>query len=126
MRYLILVFAIALGISDDGSRKGRKGNEMYRNAKHAEAAKWFGEGIEANEEPERGPVQAGLWNNLGASLYKMGNFEQATQAFSNAVSFASTNEEVARSSYNAGNTAYKAAAQASQGGMDGGNPAAGA
>ena len=114
MRYLLFILAVALGINDDGSREGRKGNEMYKNQKHAEAARWFGEGLQSSEEAKPGPVQAGLWNNLGATLHKMGQFEQATQAFSNAVALASSDREVARSAYNAGNNAYKAASNSAQ------------
>ena len=124
MRYILLILAISIGINDDGSRKGRKGNEMYRSEKHAEAARWFGEGLQEIAEPQPGPIQSGLWNNLGASMYRLGNFDQATQAFSNAVSMASSNQDIARSSYNAGNTAFKASEQTGQAPM--GTPAQGA
>lgn len=112
MRYILLILAVAIGITDDGARKGRKGNEMYRNEKHIEAARFFSEGLQDVTKPELGPVHSGLWNNLGASLYKLGNYEEATQAFSNAVSFASSEQEIARSAYNAGNNAFKASGQA--------------
>ncbi len=119
MRLLVLILAIAFSITDDGSKKGRQGNERYRNADHELAANLFSAGIEAQNSTEMGPVHSGLWNNLGASLNRLEKFEEARQAFANAVAFASSNDEVARSAYNAGNNAYHTQQQAQQQAMPG-------
>ena len=119
MRILLFILALAVGFGDDGSKSGRKGNELYRNAEHEKAASLFSTGIAEQNSSEPGMVHSGLWNNLGASLHRMGRFDEARQAFGNAVSLAPSNLEIARSSYNAGNNAFEAYQQASQQQMDG-------
>ena len=114
MRILVLIFALAFAVNDDGAKKGRKGNEMYRNAEHQKATALFSAGIEEQNSSDAGEVHSGLWNNLGASLHKMGKFDEARQAFGNAVALAPSNAEVARSSYNAGNNAFMAHQQSGQ------------
>ncbi|MEM8485882.1 MAG: tetratricopeptide repeat protein [Bacteroidota bacterium] len=114
MRILLFLLALAIGLGDDGSKSGRKGNELYRNAEHEKAASLFSTGIAEQNTSEPGTVHAGLWNNLGASLHRMGRYDEARQAFGNAVSLAPSNLEIARSSYNAGNNAFEAYQQASQ------------
>jgi tetratricopeptide (TPR) repeat protein len=118
MRLLVVILALALGLMDDGSKKGRKGNELYRNQQHQMAVQLFTEGLQTYSTAEPNAIHAGLWNNLGASFYRLGNYERAQEAFSNAIAIASTGPDRARSSYNAGNNAYKAVAQ-QQGGQPG-------
>ncbi len=120
MRLVLLFLAIALGITDDGAKKGRQGNELYRNQEHAQAMSLFSAGIEAENSSEPGVVHAGLWNNLGASLFRLGRYDEAKQAFTNAVALAPSEAEIARSSYNAGNNAYTAYQQNAQQQMMGG------
>lgn len=105
LRVLILLLAL-LPLTDDGSKKGRKGNESYRNEQHSEAASLYREGIEEADPSKAGGILAGLWNNLGASLFRMSDFEQARSAFSNALALAGSSDEVSRFAYNAGNTTY--------------------
>ena len=119
MRLLIVIIALLLGPTDDPSKKGRKGNESYRNQQHGEAAQLYLEGINAGTEAKPG-ILAGLWNNLGASLFRSGDFEQAKEAFTNAIGFARSNEEVSTFAYNAGNTIYSG----TQGGGQQGPPGA--
>ena len=114
MQVFIILIALWVGIGDDGTKKGRKGNESYKNQQHAEAANFYKEGIDSISESKPGRILAGLWNNLGSSLFRLGDFDQARQAFSNALSLASTNEEVSHFAYNAGNTTYNAAQNAQQ------------
>ena len=129
MRVIVsLILVIALGINDDGSKKGREGNELYRDAAHEMAASLFTAGINEQNSSEPGAVHSGLWNNLGASLFRMGRFDEASQAFVNAVALAPSEREVARSSYNAGNNAFEAYQKSSQqmgGGPQGGVPQGG-
>ncbi len=124
MRLVLLILAIALGITDDGAKKGRKGNELYRNQEHTQAVSLFSAGIESENSTEPGAVHSGLWNNLGASLFRLGRYDEAKQAFTNAVALAPSEAEIARSAYNAGNNAYTAYQQNSQQQMMGGGPQA--
>ncbi len=119
MRILIFLLALAIGVGDDGSKSGRKGNELYRNAEHEKAASLFSSGIAEQNTTEPGMVHSGLWNNLGASLHRMGRYDEARQAFGNAVALAPSNMEIARSSYNAGNNAFEAFQKASEQQMGG-------
>ena len=114
MNVLIVIIALVLGINDDGSKKGRKGNESYRDNKHEEAVNLYREGIDATGAGQAGKVVAGLWNNLGASLFRLGSFDQAKEAFSNALAFATSNDEVSDFAYNTGNTIYSASQNAQQ------------
>lgn len=120
MRLLVLILAFAFAMNDDGAKQGRKGNELYRNADHETATALFTSGITEQNSSEPGAVNSGLWNNLGASLHRLGKFDEARQAFSNAVALAPTNNDVARSSYNAGNNAFESFQQSSQQPMAGG------
>ena len=115
MRLLIIIIALLLGATDDPSKKGRKGNESYRNEQHTEAAQLYREGIDAGTDAKPG-ILAGLWNNLGATLFRSGEFQQAKDAFTNAIGFARSNEEVSTFAYNAGNTIYS---ETTQGGSQG-------
>jgi len=101
--FLYLLISMLLFGPGDGKKKGRKGNAYYENEQYAEAVEEFRLGISALQESGPGPVHAGLLNNLGASLYRSGNMEEASRAFSSAVQMASTESELARASYNAGN-----------------------
>ena len=97
IRISILIIAVIFGLTDDGSKKGRKGNERYRNEQHQQAAQLFSEGLQAYNTAKPDPVHSGLWNNLGASLYRLGDYPRAEEAFSNAVAIASSDRERARS-----------------------------
>lgn len=120
MRLLVIILALAFAMNDDGAKQGRKGNELYRNADHETASILFTTGITEQNSSERGAVHSGLWNNLGASLHRLGKFDEAREAFSNAVALAPSSNEVARSSYNAGNNAFESFQQSSQQSMGGG------
>ena len=110
MRSLIIIIALLLAVTDDPSKKGRKGNESYKNEQHSEAAQLYREGIESGTDAKPG-ILAGLWNNLGASLFRSGDFQQAKEAFSNAIGFARSDEEVSKFAYNTGNTIYSEVSQ---------------
>jgi Ca-activated chloride channel homolog len=100
-----LLFTILLFGPGDGKKKGRKGNALYAQEQYAEAVEEFRLGVSAVSKNGPGPVYSGLLNNLGASLYRTGDTEQAEIAFSGAAQMASTPEDLVRASYNAGNAA---------------------
>lgn len=103
--FLILLASSLLFGPGDGKKKGRKGNALYAQGQYAEAAEEFRLGVTALEDQEPGPVYSGLLNNLGAALYRTGDLDQSGLAFSNAARMATTPEDLARASYNAGNAA---------------------
>ena len=111
MRLLIVIIALAVGITDDGSKKGRKGNENYRKQQHAEASALYKEGLDASQD-SKPRILAGLWNNLGSSLFRTGDFQQARDAFSNALGFAESEAEISHFAYNTGNSIYSEAKNA--------------
>jgi len=100
-----LLFATLLFGPGDGKKKGRKGNALYAQEQYAEAIEEFRLGVSAVSEAGPGPVYSGLLNNLGASLYRTGDTEQAGIAFSGAAQMANTPADIVRASYNAGNAA---------------------
>ena len=100
----ILFAALLLG-PGDGKKKGRKGNALYVQEQYAEAATEFRLGVSAIQEDGPGPVHSRLLNNLGASLYRSGDLEQASLAFNSAAQMANSPEDLVRASYNAGNAA---------------------
>lgn len=100
-----MLFATLLFGPGDGKKKGRKGNALYAQEQYAEAAAEFRLGVSAVSEEGPGPVYSGLLNNLGASLYRTGDTEQAGIAFSGAAQMANTPADLVRASYNAGNAA---------------------
>lgn len=100
-----MLFATLLFGPGDGKKKGRKGNALYAQEQYAEAAAEYRLGVSAVSEAGPGPVYSGLLNNLGASLYRTGDTEQAGIAFSGAAQMANTAADLVRASYNAGNAA---------------------
>lgn len=100
-----MLFATLLFGPGDGKKKGRKGNALYAQEQYAEAADQYRLGVSAVSEAGPGPVYSGLLNNLGASLYRTGDTEQAGIAFSGAAQMANTPADLVRASYNAGNAA---------------------
>lgn len=106
-RFLILLLIAAIGFGDN-TDKGRKGNKRYHEKKYEEAATLFREGLEASDESTDVKVRSGLANNLGCALNRTESYEEATKAFSEAIQLASTEKELTRSAYNAGNNAFQA------------------
>lgn len=106
-RFLILLLIAAIGLGDN-TDKGRKGNKRYHEKKYEEAATLFREGLEASDESTDAKLRSGLANNLGCALNRTESYEEATKAFSEAIQLASTEEELTRSAYNAGNNAFQA------------------
>lgn len=102
---LYILISMVLFGPGDGKKKGRKGNALYEKELYEEAVEEYRLGLMAMADAGPGPIHAGLLNNLGASLYRTGNMEEAGKAFAAAVQMASSENEIARGSYNAGNAA---------------------
>ncbi len=105
---LIIVMAALLFGPGDGKKKGRQGNVLYGQEQYEDAINAYREGIDAVQDDGPGAVHSGLLNNLGAALYRTGDMEQASIAFSSAGSMALAPEDLVRASYNAGNAAFQA------------------
>lgn len=103
MRILILILALAFFGPGDGKKKGRRANALYERDQFIEAAGLFRDGIFDIQENGPGSVHAGLLNNLGASLFRQGEYEQAAAAFFGSFRMSPTVEESVRANYNAGN-----------------------
>lgn len=86
---------------------GRTGNDHLRQEEFAEAATQYQEGL-TSFHPPGGVDQTyyGLQNNLGLSLHRQENFEEASRAFEEALSYAPNNEAVTNAAFNAGNNAF--------------------
>ena len=120
MRLYLIIIALALGLTDDGSKKGRKGNDKYNEEQYAEASTLYREGIDEGTDAKP-RILSGLWNNLGASLFRSGDFEESREAFGNALGSAQSETDLSTFAYNTGNSIYR---QANSGG--GQEPPAGA
>ena len=104
---LFILLAFLMAGPGDGKKKGRQGNALYTQEQYEEAAAKYREGIVSVQEDGFGAVHSRLLNNLGAALYRSGDAEQASIAFSSAASMALGTEDLVRASYNAGNAAYR-------------------
>ena len=104
---LFILLAFLMAGPGDGKKKGRQGNALYTQEQYEEAAAKYREGIVSVQEDGPGAVHSRLLNNLGAALYRSGDAEQASIAFSSAASMALGTEDLVRASYNAGNAAYR-------------------
>lgn len=90
-----------------GAALGRRGNDAYSDSLFADAARAYRSGLDALPDAERGAVRSGLWNNLGAARHQQENFQEARNAFREAIATAHTNTALARAHYNAGNTTFR-------------------
>ncbi len=88
--------------------EGREGNELYEAEAYDQAAEAYRSGIRSVQEEGVGRVHSGLLNNLGASLYRQGEFESAAAGFASSVRMAPDSPERARGLYNAGNALVQA------------------
>ena len=102
---LVLLALTLLPFVDDGSREGRRGNAHYEMGQFEQAVEQYRLGLAAVEEGTRGPIPAGLANNLGAALHRLGQYEDALRAFTQSVLVATTDDALVRAAYNTGNNA---------------------
>jgi len=95
------------GFPGGGPGDGREGNRHYAAEAYEEATAAYQRGLSRFAEPARDDVYAGLQNNLGAALHQLRQFEDAGDAFAQALLHAPTDDAFTRSAYNAGNTAFQ-------------------
>ena len=105
MRIFLLIVALTLLGPGDAKKKGRRGNALYEEQEFTQAASLFRQGVLDVQENGPGTVHSGLLNNLGASLYKQGDYEQAASAFASASRMSKNFDGSVRANYNAGNAA---------------------
>ena len=105
MKTFALILAFALLGPGDGDKKGRRANAMYRAEQFAEASILYRDALLDVQTGGPGSTHSGLLNNLGASLFKQGDYEQAISAFTGAARMASNTGDGVRATYNAGNAA---------------------
>jgi len=104
---LMMVLALQVAVTGSGKKEGRQGNAQYAQEQYQEAADTYRDGIQSVQDSGPGSVHSGLLNNLGASLYRSGDAEQAGVAFASAARMALNPEDLVRASYNAGNAAFQ-------------------
>ena len=75
----LLLLAILLPLTGDGDGEGRRGNALYRQELYEEAAAVYREGLSKVPADALGARPAGLLNNLGAALYRSGDFAGAAR-----------------------------------------------
>ncbi|GMQ80755.1 MAG: hypothetical protein BMS9Abin05_0183 [Rhodothermia bacterium] len=105
MRIILLILALAVMGPGDGKKKGRRANALYEKEEFSQAATLYRQGVLDVQEKGPGIVHSGLLNNLGASLFKQGEYEQAASAFASSSRMADNQESAVRANYNAGNAA---------------------
>lgn len=106
-RFLIVILMFAVLVAGDGD-KGRKGNKRYHEKKYQEAASLYKEGIAEMKESTKPAIRTGLFNNLGSAFNRLESYEEAEQAFAQAIATAGSKTDLTRATYNAGNTSFQA------------------
>lgn len=92
----ILIIILGFLLSASSLNDARKANEAYRNGDYETAVELYQQAIEQN------PDDARLHFNLGSALAKLGESEQAADAFETAKQLMDDPEQQAMADYNAG------------------------
>ncbi len=88
-------------------QNGRVGNDHLKQEQYEEAAIAYQEGLSSYQPSEEtDQTYYGLQNNLGLSLHRQENFEEAGRAFEEALVHAPNEDAMTRSAFNAGNNAF--------------------
>lgn len=103
----LLIVALLFGIGPGDKKKGRQGNSLMRQERFEEAAAAYREALADFETAEPDAVHSGLLNNLGAALYRQGDFEGAQNAFEAALALAPEDAAGSAAAYNSGGAAYR-------------------
>ncbi len=111
LKLFILILLVLLQAGTDpgskGEKSGRAGNKAYETERYDVATEHYQAGLSEMDEIAQGSVTHGLFNNLGSALYRQQSFDEAQTAFERAILSASSNEDMARAAYNAGNNAFR-------------------
>ncbi len=88
-------------------KHGRDGNDRLKQDQYDEAAAAYQEGLSSYQSSDQtDQIYHGLQNNLGLSLHRQENFEEAGQAFGEALAAAPNEDAVSLAAFNAGNNAF--------------------
>lgn len=111
-----MTFTIILGISLAGmqlisgsgpKKDGRIGNDHLEKEQYEQAVTAYQQGLSSYETPEEvDQTYHGLQHNLGLTLHRQQNFEQARDAFAAAMASALNDDAMTKAAYNAGNHAF--------------------
>ena len=89
------------------NQHGRTGNDHLKQDQYEEAAAEYQEGLSSYQPTEEtDQTYHGLQNNLGLTLHRQQNFEEAGRAFEEALVYAPNEDAEAMASFNAGNNAF--------------------
>ncbi len=105
---LLVLLSTGPGPGSDAARSGRSGNKAYEKEQFDEAARHYRSGLEAIADPGRDRIVHGLLHNLGSAEYRRQAYQEADEAFRQAMAAAPKDAEFTASSYNAGNAAFRA------------------
>ena len=102
-----LAGSMQLSLGSQAAKQGRQGNNLLEAEQYEEASETYQEGLNAySNNRSVDDTYFGLQNNLGVSLFRQEEFEQAQAAFDAALAHAPSAVERARVAYNAGNNAF--------------------
>lgn len=105
--FAFLVGSLQLNLGGQAAMQGRAGNSHLKVDEFEEASAAYQNGLNAYANGRSvDDTYFGLQNNLGVSLFRQDNFEQAQAAFDAALAHAPSDIQRARAAYNAGNTAF--------------------
>ncbi len=103
------IFLVSAQIVSGSTPKkyGRDGNDHLKQEQYDEATSAYQEGLSSYQPSNQSDkIYHGLQNNLGLSLHRQENFEEASLAFDQALASAPNDDAVARAAFNAGNNAF--------------------
>ena len=107
----VLFGSTQLGLGNQAAKQGREGNSHLKAEAFEEASTAFQNGLtEYSSNRQVDDTYYGLQHNLGVSLFRQEDFEQAQAAFDAALAHAPSDLERARAAYNAGNNAFQSQA----------------
>lgn len=95
---LLFLFIIDNSYAQNDRKLIREGNELYKQNKYSEAEIKYRKSLEENDKNSK----AGY--NLGASLYRQGNFEKAAEEFNSFIGKDNDKKKVAKAFHNLGNS----------------------
>jgi len=98
---LLLFFSYPL-IAQKENKHIREGNDLYTEGNYQDAEIEYMKALEANPDSYKGQF------NVGGSIYKQDNFEDATTIYNNLITKARDKKSMADAYYNLGNSLLKA------------------
>ena len=106
--FALLTSAFQVLPGGQAAKQGREGNSHLKAERFEEASGAYQQGLTAYANDRReDDTFYGLQHNLGVSLHRQQEFEQAQAAFDAALTRAPSDFERARAAYNAGNNAFQ-------------------